>query len=308
MCEQGGRRAPVVRCVGRQVRALQMNPPVPVPPPVGEAEVQRLIPYGWCRMLPASGPPAIRFGLPTGAPSRRRRKPDFLGSRTMRLGPTGKNGGRRRAAGGSSFRTGSFAPHLGAHLSGTEQDLVMAPNTTYRLSGWTIVTADTPPAQPPPAPPCTASGPPAPQPPTATTSAPGMTRLLTSDNSAALPPASHLRYAPGNLAGLVPRLEVLPPSPPGRACPTLSLTPRLWVFSPDDTQHVRARPGRPAAPGAHGLRHGSIVRGLPIQRPIRAVSMWSVNGILINRSVDAREGFRLRSRTARPRTVRESPT
>ncbi len=42
----------------------------------------------------------------------------------------------------STPRTGLFALRLGAHPSGAEQDLVVAPNTTYRLSGWTVVTTD----------------------------------------------------------------------------------------------------------------------------------------------------------------------
>ncbi|GGV44698.1 hypothetical protein GCM10010495_72660 [Kitasatospora herbaricolor] len=42
----------------------------------------------------------------------------------------------------STPRTGTFALRLGAHPSGAEQDLPVAPNTTYRLSGWTVVTAD----------------------------------------------------------------------------------------------------------------------------------------------------------------------
>jgi DNA-directed RNA polymerase specialized sigma24 family protein len=42
----------------------------------------------------------------------------------------------------SSPRTGSFALRLGAHPSGAEQDLMVAPNTTYRLSGWTVVTTE----------------------------------------------------------------------------------------------------------------------------------------------------------------------
>ncbi|WP_405851635.1 hypothetical protein OG361_02680 [Streptomyces sp. NBC_00090] len=42
----------------------------------------------------------------------------------------------------SSPRTGSFALRLGAHPSGAEQDLAVAPNTTYRLSGWTVVTTE----------------------------------------------------------------------------------------------------------------------------------------------------------------------